>query len=57
MASEDNFLWLDPYNFDKQEEYDIFYYGERFDNDRRIKRYDKSDDGNQGLNCPTQIWT
>lgn len=32
MASEDNFLRLDPYNFDTEEEYKEFYY-----NDERIE--------------------
>ncbi len=41
MASEDWFLRLDPYNFDMEEEYYEFYYGEEKDDnevDKTIRR-------------------
>lgn len=40
MASEDNFLRLDPYNFDTEEEFNKFYNDERIE--RLSPRYNKS---------------
>lgn len=45
MASEDNFLRLDPYNFDTEQEYLDFYFNdERIENDRRTKWHNRRDD-------------
>ncbi|MCM1338774.1 MAG: hypothetical protein NC191_03790 [Muribaculaceae bacterium] len=34
MAFEDNFLRLDPYNFDTEEEFNEFYNDERIEDER-----------------------
>lgn len=42
MASEDNFLRLDPYNFNTEEEYMRFHYPEYFEEEKEVsnERYD-----------------
>ena len=54
MASEDNFLRLDPYNFDTEEEYINFYFkDERIENGTRIEQHNRRDDANQRFDCTT----
>ena len=40
MANDDWFLRLDPYNFDTEEEYNEFYYGEEKD-DTEVNKWFK----------------
>ena len=51
MASEDNFLRLDPYNFDTQQEFEEFYY------DTRTKHHNRRDDASKRLDSTLQIRT
>ena len=41
MASEDWFLRLDPYNFDTEEEYYEFYYGEDNQNNDKVLKNER----------------
>lgn len=42
MALEDNFLWLDPYNFETEEEFNDFWFSD-------LKRGEKSISKKKGL--------
>lgn len=47
MALEDNFLRLDPYNFDTEEEYNEFYNNERIEDERTYSNRTNKNGTNQ----------